>query len=160
MSTAVVASLMMLVIIPDITFLRGGSLVAKLFRSFAGHSGNINLLLVLTNTRPGRVAEETCLAGGRGFTSLLGLPCKLQKNTESSLGEPGILFTEGGDPRREGLVFGGAPSSTLLGGKVLLLSVIGWDTRFPSSSSWRRWWWKHRWRGGYRSNNRGRWLVK
>ena len=125
MSTAVVASLMMLVIIPDITFLRGGSLVAKLFRSFAGNSGNINLLLLLTNTRPGRVAEETCLAGGRGFTSLLGLPCKLQKNTESSLGEPGILFTEGGDPRREGLVFGGAPSNTLLGGKVLLLSVEG-----------------------------------
>ena len=102
--------------IPDITFLRGGSPVAKLLICFVGHSENLDLLL--TNTLAGRVLGETFCAGAGGIPSLLGLPCKLQKNTESSLGEPGILFREGGGPSRETLVVGGGPSSTLLGGNL------------------------------------------
>ena len=64
----------------------------------------------------------------------------MQKNTESSLGEPGILFIEGGGPSIEVLVGGGGPSSTLRderlvvglrAGLVLyLLSVLGGRTGF------------------------------
>ena len=68
----------------------------------------------------------------------------MQKNTESSLGEPGILFIEGGGPSIEVLVGGGGPSSTLRderlvvglrAGLVLyLLSVLGGRTGFTGEA--------------------------
>ena len=48
------------------------------------------------------------------FRFFCGRPCKLQKKTDRGGGDPGILFSVGGDPRTEDLGIGGGPSRDLL----------------------------------------------
>ena len=106
--------------IADITLRSGVSLVARLLRS------PLNpltiFLLLFSKTLPEELLPDVCfgvgIRGGGALTSFLGRPCRLQKKTDSSLGDPGILLVAGGDPSRDLLFDGGEPSKGILEGAL------------------------------------------
>ena len=116
--TLSVTSLRMSVMIADITLNSGVSFVARLLRS------PVKLLtiflLLFSKIPPEEMLPDVFfgvgIRGGGALASFLGRPCILQKKTDSSFGDPGILLVEGGDPSRDLLLGGGEPNKVLLEG--------------------------------------------